>query len=169
MAKSSITLRKGKETFRPRARLVSVLGEQLIRDATVGLLELVKNGYDADADHVVVKLLNLSDPLKTIVSVEDDGYGMDLETILYKWLEPATGHKEEAKKQSKRTKKGRLPLGEKGVGRFAAHKLGHRLMLISRARHTDGNLADLEVVVAINFSKLWLPLIGTSSISQMPT
>ncbi len=25
-----------------------------------------------------------------------DGYGMDLDTLLYKWLEPATGHKEEA-------------------------------------------------------------------------
>lgn len=153
----STELRQGKQTFRPRARLVSVLGEQLIRDATVGLLELVKNGYDADANHVTVKLLNLSDPEKTVVIVEDDGYGMDLDTILYKWLEPATGHKEEAKKREERTPKGRLPLGEKGVGRFAAHKLGHDLTLISRARNKNGALSNVEVVVNIPWDQFENP------------
>ena len=32
--------------FRPRARLVSILGEHLISDQAVGLIELVKNAYD---------------------------------------------------------------------------------------------------------------------------
>jgi hypothetical protein len=146
-------LRKGTETFRPRARLVSVLGDQLIRDATVGLLELVKNGYDADANLVTVRLLNLSDPEETIITVEDDGFGMDLDTVLYKWLEPATGHKEEAKKQKQRSSKGRLPLGEKGVGRFAAHKLGHQLTLVSRSRNTDGELSSVEVVIQIDWEQ----------------
>ena len=81
-------LRKGTETFRPRARLVSVLGEQLIRDATVGLLELVKNGYDADANQVSVSLLNLADSEQTIILVEDDGVGMDLELSLIHISEP---------------------------------------------------------------------------------
>ena len=40
--------------FRPRARLVSVLGEHLISDQAVGLVELVKNAYDADATEVEV-------------------------------------------------------------------------------------------------------------------
>lgn len=146
-------LRSGKETFRPRARLVSVLGEQLIRDATVGLLELVKNGYDADADHVSVSLINLADPEHTVISVEDDGVGMDLETVLRRWLEPATGHKEEAKKRAERTLRGRLPLGEKGVGRFAAHKLGRQLTLISRSRNAKAELSDVEVVVQIDWDQ----------------
>lgn len=143
--------RKGRETFRPRARLVSVLGDQLIRDATVGLLELVKNGYDADATQVTVQLLNLSNPAETTITVEDNGSGMDLDTILYKWLEPATGHKEEAKKQDLRSQRGRLPLGEKGVGRFAAHKLGRHLTLVSRARDEQKNLGKHEVVVTIDW------------------
>lgn len=153
----SSTLRKGTETFRPRARLVSVLGDQLIRDATVGLLELVKNGYDAAADHVTVKLLNLADSKTTTIIVEDDGDGMDLDTVLYKWLEPATGHKEEDKKDNKRNRKGRLPLGEKGVGRFAAHKLGKELTLISRARNEQGKINDTEVVVNINWEDFEKP------------
>jgi|GEM_PF-708815 len=177
---NSTAFHKGTQTFRPRARLVSVLGEQLIRDATVGLLELVKNGYDADADNVTVKLLNLSlsDQEKatilkthripkseerafledyickrTTIIVEDDGFGMDLDIVLNKWLEPATGHKEAAKESQQRTPKGRLPLGEKGVGRFAAHKLGHHLTLISRALDEQGVLSSDEVVIIIDWDK----------------
>ncbi|NUM43653.1 MAG: ATP-binding protein [Anaerolineales bacterium] len=161
---TTLEFRQGKEIFRPRARLISVLGEQLIKDATIGLLELVKNGYDADADNVVVKLLNIKfDPKNKsetekekalqnmTVIVEDDGCGMDLDTVLNRWLEPATGHKEEAKEKDQRTPKGRLPLGEKGVGRFAAHKLGHRLTLISRFGDEHGQLSDAEVEVIINW------------------
>lgn len=158
-------LRSGKETFRPRARLVSVLGEQLIRDATVGLLELVKNGYDADADHVSVSLLNLADPEQTVIAVEDDGAGMDLETVLRRWLEPATGHKEEAKKRAERTLRGRLPLGEKGVGRFAAHKLGRQLTLISRSRNATAELSDVEIVVQIDWDQFDDPDAYLSDIS----
>ncbi|WP_423224862.1 ATP-binding protein [Candidatus Amarolinea aalborgensis] len=166
-------LRKGTETFRPRARLVSVLGEQLIRDATVGLLELVKNGYDADANQVSVSLLNLADSEQTIILVEDDGVGMDLETVLSRWLEPATGHKEEAKKRAERTPRGRLPLGEKGVGRFAAHKLGHELTLISRARDANGQPTDVEIVVNVawdDFEKpdAYLSEIGVNYEERLP-
>jgi DNA mismatch repair ATPase MutL len=38
--------------FRPKARLIKILGKQLIKDATVGIIELIKNSYDADATTV---------------------------------------------------------------------------------------------------------------------
>lgn len=136
----------GERSFAPRARLVSVLGEQLIRDARVGLLELVKNAYDADASKVTVELLGLASAETTEIIITDDGEGMDKETVLGRWLEPATGHKEEAKKAGVRTPKfKRLPLGEKGVGRFAAHRLGRQLELITRKE------GQPEVVVRINW------------------
>src|SRR5215471_20378217 len=100
--------KSGTAPFKPRARLVSVLGDQLIRDATVGIIELVKNGYDADADCVTVELNNLSKPKETVVVVSDNGIGMTLETIRTKWLEPASGHKEIEKKANRRTARGRL-------------------------------------------------------------
>src|ERR1044072_2445689 len=120
----SKNIKSGTTPFKPRARLVSVLGEQLIRDATVGIMELVKNGYDADADFVRVELHNLAHPDRTRIVVRDNGFGMTLETVLEKWFEPASGHKEAQKKAEQKTPRGRLPLGEKGVGRFAAQKLG---------------------------------------------
>lgn len=138
-------LAEGKKSFEPRARLVSVLGEQLIRDETVGLLELVKNSYDADASEVQVRIVGTKRLETTQVVISDDGCGMDKETILGRWFEPATGEKEQEKKQGVRTPKfKRLPLGEKGVGRFAAHRLGRNLLLISRI---EGAPSEVEVKV----------------------
>ena len=47
--------------LRAAAQLVSILGQQLIDEKAVGLLELVKNSYDADATQVDIKLENLHD------------------------------------------------------------------------------------------------------------
>jgi signal transduction histidine kinase len=121
-------------TFRPRARLVAVLGEHLISDQAVGLVELVKNSYDADATEVTVELLQLADAESTTVVVTDNGSGMTLEDITQKWLSPAVDHKDQAKREIRRTALGRLPLGEKGVGRFAVHQIGRRLELVTRAK-----------------------------------
>ena len=121
-------------TFRPRARLVAVLGEHLISDQAVGLIELVKNSYDADATEVVVELQKLADAEATTVVVKDNGSGMTLEDITQKWLSPAVDHKDRAKREVRRSTLGRLPLGEKGVGRFAVHQIGRKLELVTRAK-----------------------------------
>lgn len=143
---TSDIISSGKQSFAPRARLVSVLGEQLIRDARVGLLELVKNAYDADASEVIVELLGLETAETTEIIITDNGEGMDKDTVIGRWLEPATGHKEEAKKAGIRTPGfRRLPLGEKGVGRFAAHRLGRQLELVTRRK------GQPEVVLRINW------------------
>src|SRR5262245_50935986 len=104
-------------TFRPRARLVSVLGEHLISDQAVGLIELVKNAYNADATEVEIQLLGLATPETTTVIIKDNGVGMTVGDVEGKWLSPAVDHKERDKRQNVRTRLGRLPIGEKGVGR----------------------------------------------------
>ncbi len=135
-------------TFGVSARLVAILGQHLIRDNTVGLMELIKNGYDADADHVTVEMYHLADPERTTIIVQDNGDGMTRETITGPWLTVAHGHKETRKVRQERTSRGRIPLGEKGVGRFAAHKLGHRLLLVTRPRGHD-----TELVLDIDWDK----------------
>jgi signal transduction histidine kinase len=134
-------------TFRSKARLVEILGEHLIKDNTVGLLELVKNAYDADATTVEISLENLDYPRKTIITVRDNGDGMTLATVEGPWLEPAHGGKEIQKENQTRSRRGRLPLGEKGVGRFAAHKLGKYLTLVTRHSKSDN-----EVVLEIDWT-----------------
>jgi C4-dicarboxylate-specific signal transduction histidine kinase len=130
--------------FRSRARLVSVLGEHLISDQAVGLIELVKNSYDADATDVTVEVLGIADPKRTTVIVRDNGSGMTLSDIENKWLVPAVDDKEKAKLRGERSPLGRLPIGEKGVGRFAAHQIAHRLELVTRPK---GGAQEIELVV----------------------
>lgn len=139
--------RSHKVAFRPRARLVSVLGEHLISDPAVGLIELVKNAYDADATQVVVEARQTRVPDAGSVVVRDNGCGMTLEDLTLKWLSPAVDHKEKEKQRGERTALGRLPIGEKGVGRFAVHHLGRDLQLVTRAK------AQPEIALTINWDE----------------
>ena len=133
--------------FRPRARLLQLLGDQLIGTPRLAVFELVKNAYDADAERVTVTLENVDFSDSRIV-VEDDGEGMSLETIRDIWLVPAHDHREKQRKELRRTRLNRLPLGEKGVGRFAVHKLGEKIELVTRAKDQP------EVVVSIDWNAL---------------
>lgn len=132
--------------FRPRARLMTTLGLELISSDVVAITELVKNSYDADARVVLIRLTDESNgpgPFGTSrIQLLDDGHGMDEKTILETWLEPATSFRT----RSQTTGGGRRVLGEKGVGRFAAAKLGDRLELISKAEGTG------EVQLEIDWS-----------------
>ena len=82
------------ENFKPRARLLKLLGEELIGSQHLALFELIKNAYDADADNVVININNVDDVKSTIISIKDNGCGMTLDTIRNSWLEPGTDGKE---------------------------------------------------------------------------
>ncbi|RST26469.1 ATP-binding protein [Sphingomonas ginkgonis] len=125
--------RKLNQAFRPRARLLQLLGDQLIGSSKLAVFELVKNAYDADADEVDITIGDLGTAAPWI-RVEDNGQGMSLETIRDVWLVPGDDHREKDRSQDRRSPKyHRLPLGEKGVGRFAVHKLGGRVLMTTRA------------------------------------
>ncbi|RLD14001.1 MAG: hypothetical protein DRI28_04660 [Caldiserica bacterium] len=131
--------------FKPRARLILQLGEQLIRNESIALLELIKNAYDADASKVKVIMKNIDKPETGSIIVEDDGSGMTENIIKDVWMEPGSDYKEYLFKKGIRTNKfGRLPLGEKGIGRFAAHKLGELITLITRANNNQEILLEID-------------------------
>ena len=138
--------------FRPRARMLLLLGDQLIRDPGIAVFELVKNAYDADAASAKVTMSNITDRGRGLIIVEDSGTGMDYETVANVWLEPGTDFRAEQRQRHERTPKyARLPLGEKGVGRFAAHKLGTYIKLVTRARNQP------EVVLELNWDDFIKP------------
>lgn len=135
-------------TFRPRARLLVLLGEQLIGSPRLALFELVKNAYDADATKVEL-ILSLEEKEPSIL-VEDDGFGMSFEDIRDIWLVPGADHKLISKVSNLRSRRyGRLPLGEKGLGRFAVHKLGDLIEVVSRKEGLE-----YESVVRIDWRSL---------------
>ncbi len=125
--------------LRPRSRMMTILGQELISSDVVALTELVKNAYDADARYVLIRVTGECGEDRMIeagtgtIEILDDGHGMDETTIRGTWLEPATGFR----RQSTTTARGRRVLGEKGVGRFATAKLGERLEMISKSEIAD--------------------------------
>ncbi len=125
---------KEKLIFKPRSRLLLQLGDQLIRNESIALLELIKNSYDADASVAKIIIKNVDNSEEGEIIIEDNGYGMTPKIIKNVWMEPGNDYKDQIIKQLKRTPKfGRLPLGEKGIGRFAVHKLGDIIELITKA------------------------------------
>lgn len=145
---TSPTSREISQPFRPRARMLQLLGDELIGSARLAVFELVKNAYDADATGVVVRL-DLTSGRKPTITVSDDGEGMTLDVLQSIWLVPGNEHRQKQRHSHQRTPKhGRLPLGEKGLGRFAVHKLGNRINLVTRAQNSE------ECVIKINWNEL---------------
>lgn len=134
-------------SFKSRARLLQHLGDQLIGTPRLAVFELVKNAYDADASYVRVKIKGIGRKNPRII-VRDDGIGMSPETVRDIWLVIAHDHKEKQYKRHQRTRKGRLPLGSKGLGRLSVHKLGNSIELITRAA------GHPEVVVRIDWNAM---------------
>lgn len=119
--------------FKPRARLLLQLGEQLIRNESIALMELVKNSFDADASTVDVYMDKVDKPEEGTIIIEDNGYGMDSKIVEDVWMEPGSDFKEKLFKDREVSPNfKRLPIGEKGIGRFGVHKLGNVIELTSK-------------------------------------
>ncbi len=114
--------------IRPAARIIHTIGSDLIGDTYAALVELVKNSYDADANSVEIifeyKLMNNESAL--LITIKDDGHGMSFDTVINKWLVPATNDK--LKRKISPTNKRKFQ-GRKGIGRFAASILGQEMTL----------------------------------------
>lgn len=124
-----------KLNFKPKARLLLQLGDQLIRSESIALLEIIKNAYDANASQAVVSMKNLEQPEEGEITIRDDGDGMDASIITDVWMQPGSDYKQKQieiiQKKVGKDKK-RIPIGGKGIGRFGVHKLGRHIELFSK-------------------------------------
>lgn len=114
-------LDSGEVSFTIESRVIRELGERLVKQPEVALLELIKNAYDADAD-----ICTVNHDYPRSITVEDDGHGMAQVEFLNGWMRIGTSSKEA---QSTSRRFGRVISGEKGIGRFAVRYLGRKLDL----------------------------------------
>jgi signal transduction histidine kinase len=125
--------------FRPSARLQRFLGRELIADPNVAIIEFVKNSYDAGAAHVLIEFSLGRTP--TTLTIADDGVGMSTKQFAENWMRP--GFSQKVKQTSPRNVPAhampaqaraarRVPVGEKGIGRLAAGRLGEVLDVYTR-------------------------------------
>ncbi len=125
--------------FKTNVQLKSIIGKDLINDDNIAILELVKNSFDANANRVTVKYLNLKDNDDASLAtntftdntsrliIQDDGIGMNKAAIEDKWLNIAYSEKKTNTKQHNRRM-----AGAKGVGRFSCDRLGEYLNLYAK-------------------------------------
>lgn len=140
-------------TFKPRARIIKIIGQELISNDVIALVELIKNSFDADAKKIELKLNNIFTSNGEII-IRDDGNGMTFDKIINVWLEPATPDKKSKNNNTFSNCFERRLLGEKGIGRFAVHRLGNKIELITRATNDCNNtLEDYETVVEIDWNE----------------
>lgn len=123
------------------ARLIMQLGEQLIEDELVALLELIKNAYDADANNVEVVIdTDIVTPYGMgRIEIKDDGNGMIPSIVKNSFLRLSTSFKEEEKSSIYYHRK---VLGKKGIGRLSFQRLGNYITVetvpnIERFKKTD--------------------------------
>ena len=129
--------------------VVPQLGADLVTDDVQALVELIKNCYDADADYAKITINTIgpnaddesdySEAIGSII-VEDNGTGMDIETIKTCWMFISNRAKRKFKQHRQTTKRGRTPLGDKGLGRLSTQRLGRNLEVFTQTETTDKRL-----------------------------
>jgi signal transduction histidine kinase len=118
------------------------LGEELIPNPDQGIIEIVKNAYDADATKCKIELRD-TEKSGGSIHISDDGYGMDLGDIRSGWL--VLGKSLKSETRNVRTPKGRLRVGDKGLGRLAALRLGEKVILRTRPKSERGVEFSLQI------------------------
>ncbi len=140
--------------FRPYARLLTMLGDQLIKNERIALVELIKNAYDADADRVEVRFEGFRDDMthdeNSRIVVRDDGAGMSIDRVRTGWMNPAAPQKllDKRRGTGRTPGKKRVVQGEKGIGRFAILKLGRVIKVTTRQPD-----AAFETILTYDFSR----------------
>jgi hypothetical protein len=129
------------ERLRFSPSVLARLGEELVPEADQGVIELVKNAYDADATRCRVELVRTAGAGGDI-RVVDDGAGMTEADLKQGFLIVGRSRKDAA---SLTRHFARVPVGDKGLGRLSALRLGHRVTVITRPQEQPGVELQLEL------------------------
>lgn len=148
------------ERFDINSSIIFQLGEQLITDEVQALVELIKNSYDAGARIVRIQVNTQEHPNEPwmyresigYILLTDDGAGMGLDDIRNGWLTISNSskrsikasyrHKEETSASINKqdfldsSSTERVPLGDKGLGRLGAQRLGNNIEIITRSKNS---------------------------------
>ncbi len=150
--------------FKTRARALDLLGRQQIAGIPTAINELIKNAYDAYADHFDASYLRS----KEMLVLRDDGIGMSREDFENRWLTLGTESKSQGKRTSlpKDSEKVVRPItGEKGIGRLAIASIGSQVLILTCPKYGDNKSIvgcfinwELFEIPGINLEDLSIPV-----------
>lgn len=125
--------------FQASASLQRLLGRELIPNDEMAIVELVKNAYDSRATHVRVLIQPASERQPGLIRIVDDGSGMSEDDVTQLFMVAGYSERLDQVHSSKR-----VPTGEKGIGRFAADKLGQTLDVFTK---TSGSHDTIHLTI----------------------
>lgn len=125
--------------LRMSPKLLQRLGEELNPTIDQSILELVKNSHDADARECSVDLKHVESQ-GGVIEISDNGVGMTVGQIMDGWL--LLG---DSSKNKTPTKLGRIPVGNKGLGRLAALRMGRTIIVKTRPQDEPRKEYMLEI------------------------
>lgn len=137
MDSNSETRRVG---FSVDAGLIQRLGYELVGRAETAVSELIKNSYDADATVVEVDFIESSEQGGTLI-ISDNGVGMSEQQLVNRFMRISSTDKVHNPTSARfhRTK-----AGKKGIGRFAAQRLGEKLVIVTQIKDSE-NATRIEI------------------------
>jgi HSP90 family molecular chaperone len=115
---------------------ISRLGKELVSRQETAVAELVKNAYDADSTSVELVYEN-TDSVGGRLTITDEGNGMSREELINGFMRISTSDKRHNPKSEKYK---RTRAGQKGIGRFAAQRLGNKLKIITQRENASSAL-----------------------------
>ena len=118
------------------SHLLQELGERLVGRPYIALAELVKNAYDADANHCEIVFS------EDEIEVWDDGHGMTFDEFRDFWMRIGTTNKLD---QRLSRNYGRPLTGSKGIGRLAVQFLARKVKLVTTSAMNGSQRVYAEV------------------------
>lgn len=145
--------------FKTRARALDLLGRQQIAGIPTAINELIKNAYDAYAEHFEADFLRC----QGVLVLRDDGMGMTRSEFENRWL--TLGTESKLVKSSLPPRDPNKPLrpitGEKGIGRLAIASIGRQLLILTKSKQST----SCPIVVSyINWELFELPELNIEDI-----
>ncbi len=122
------------------AGIIDRLGKELVARHETAVSELVKNAYDADAKKVKLTFIDSSE-VGGIIVINDDGVGMTKEQLVNGFMRLASSDKIHYPFSPIYNRK---RAGKKGIGRFAAQRLGKQLTITTQ---TEDSEQALEITI----------------------
>ena len=155
--------------FKTRARALDLLGRQQIAGIPTAINELIKNAYDAYADHFDASYLRAKD----LLVMRDDGIGMSRSDFENRWLTLGTESKSRGARSElpKDPEKAPRPVtGEKGIGRLAIASVGSQVLILTCPKNGDNKHVvacfinwEMFEIPEINLEDLTIPIMEFQS------
>lgn len=127
--------RRKKIRFEASASLQRLIGRELIPNEEIAVVELVKNAYDSRATRVQIFVQPTTEREPGLIRISDNGSGMSESDITHLFM--FAGYSQRPDEVGRAA---RIPTGEKGIGRFAADKLGTKLDVFTKISSAKSGL-----------------------------